>query len=249
MRQVFLLVAHVLADDDEFVVIREHRLRQIRFVKLHLYSVNFLLEIASFCRTWHEQGELGLLDHLDCFVEILGRPGLLVEENQGAAILHVNTSDRVQAVHVPHRDEILNLVLVHLRVKYLQRIGTCKLAQTLVFGNPGQLGINNIGFVHDYHELRVRAEQRPLHESWSEGEPGPFLEQLKEGLKLGKKRFQFFQWKSQGHDLILAELLKEAIQIVQACGHLRVSVYRTLRRYLVQRHVVKLVIELFGSCG
>ena len=153
VRQVFLLVAHVLADDDEFVVVREHRLRQIRFVKLHLYSVNFLLEIASFCRTWHEQGELGLLDHLDCFVEILGRPRLLVEENQGAAILHVNTSDRVQTVHVSHRDEILNLVLVHLRVKYLQRIGTCNLAQTLVFGNPWQLGINKIDFMHDYHEL------------------------------------------------------------------------------------------------
>ena len=154
----------------------------------------------------------------------------------------------MKAVHVPHRDEILNLVLVHLRVKYLQRIGTCKLAQTLVFGNPRQLGINNIGFVHDYHELRVRAEQRPLHESWSEGESGPFLEQLKEGLKLGKKRFQFFQWKSQGHDLILAELLKEAIQIVQACGHFRVGVYRPLRLYLIQRHVVKLVIEFFSSC-
>ena len=32
VRQVFLLVAHVLADYDEFVAIREHRLRQIRFI-------------------------------------------------------------------------------------------------------------------------------------------------------------------------------------------------------------------------
>ena len=158
VRQVFLPVAHVLADDDEFVVIREHRLRQIRFVELHLYSVNFLLEIASFCRTWHEQGELGLLDHLDGFVEILGRPGLLVEENQGAAVFHVNTANWVKTVHVPHRDEILNLVLVNLRIENLQRISSCNLAQTLVFSNTRQFNINKADFMEDNHELRIRTE-------------------------------------------------------------------------------------------
>ena len=70
MRQVFLLIAHFLAEDDELGAISEHCLRQIRFIQLHLHRFKFLLEVFPLLCAWHEQGELRLLNHLDGFVEI-----------------------------------------------------------------------------------------------------------------------------------------------------------------------------------
>ena len=65
--------------------------------------------------------------------------------------------------------------------------------------------------MHHNHELRVWAEQGPLHDGRSEGESCPVLEQSKESFQLIEERFNLFQWESQSQNLKLAELFQEAI--------------------------------------
>ena len=68
VREVFLLVAYVLADNHELVPKLQYRLRQVSLVKFHLHCVDFLLEISAFGRAGHQERKLRLLDPLDCLL-------------------------------------------------------------------------------------------------------------------------------------------------------------------------------------
>ena len=108
-------------------------------------------------------------------MEVSCRARLLIEQDQGAVVFHIYATYRLESMDILHRDEILDLVLVHFRVKNLQSECACNLAQALNFTDSRQLDVDEADLVHDDHEFRVRAEERPLQDDRSKGKPSLLL--------------------------------------------------------------------------